>query len=304
MNKLDFFCVGAQKAGTTLLHDILIQHPEIYLPEEKEAHFFDVNELYERGVEYFKTFFKSYSNEKIIGNINPNLQIEDRSLQRIIDCYGNKEVKIIFLLRDPVKRAYSHYLMSKKRGYENQSFLKAIEMESYRLKHPKTHKDYESNELGHFEKNHLGYISRSLYSTKIKLIKSLFPDEHIKIVFFEKFINEKDKTISEILDFLGLDNTTELNTNIKSNPAQKANFFYLSKFLNTSSSLKDILKVVLPEFIRKPIKVFLNKKNMKTLSENEKNLSFSDYSSVNKYFVDDILELERLLEIKIDFWQY
>ena len=51
--KLDFVCIGAQKAGTTTLHDVLKEHPDIYLPPRKEAHFFDVNERYEKGIDYF-----------------------------------------------------------------------------------------------------------------------------------------------------------------------------------------------------------------------------------------------------------
>ena len=59
INKVDFFCIGAQKAGTTTLHDILVQHPQLYLPSKKEAHFFDINERYTKGLDYyFKTFFQ------------------------------------------------------------------------------------------------------------------------------------------------------------------------------------------------------------------------------------------------------
>ena len=49
---INFYCVGAQKAGTTTLHDILIQHPEVYLPETKEAHFFDEDEKYKKGLNW------------------------------------------------------------------------------------------------------------------------------------------------------------------------------------------------------------------------------------------------------------
>ena len=48
IKKQNFFCVGAQKAGTTTLLNILIQHPDIYLPKQKEAHFFDIDERYEK----------------------------------------------------------------------------------------------------------------------------------------------------------------------------------------------------------------------------------------------------------------
>jgi hypothetical protein len=44
--KPDFLGVGAAKVATTSLHDILSQHPQIYLPSAKEIHFFDMDENY------------------------------------------------------------------------------------------------------------------------------------------------------------------------------------------------------------------------------------------------------------------
>ncbi|MFT4684416.1 MAG: hypothetical protein ACI863_001019, partial [Flavobacteriales bacterium] len=65
---INFYCVGAQKAGTTTLHDILNQHPDVFLPKTKEAHFFDNDEKFEKGLEWYEnTFFNESSNEKILG---------------------------------------------------------------------------------------------------------------------------------------------------------------------------------------------------------------------------------------------
>ena len=49
----DFIGVGAAKAGTTTLHDILVQHPDIYLPSFKAAHFFDLDENCEKGEKWY-----------------------------------------------------------------------------------------------------------------------------------------------------------------------------------------------------------------------------------------------------------
>ena len=69
---MNFFCVGAQKAGTTTLHNILIQHSDIYLPKEKEARYFDKEDIYNNGIEwYINTFYSNYSGEKICGSITP-----------------------------------------------------------------------------------------------------------------------------------------------------------------------------------------------------------------------------------------
>ncbi|WP_053970756.1 sulfotransferase [Mangrovimonas sp. ST2L15] len=302
MNKVHFFCIGAQKAGTTLLHDILKQHSEIYLPIEKEAHFFDVNEVYAKGLKYyFETYFKTFNDEKCIGNINPNLQIENRSIDRILDCFG-ADTKIIFLLRDPVKRAFSHYLMSKKRGYEEFDFLDALENEPLRLSSPKYHKDYESEELGHFEKNHFGYISRGQYSGTLKYIYKQFPKDNVRVFIFEEFLANKEIVINEIQEFLGV-NHQELNLDLKSNPAEKAKFLWVSKFLNTPSKIKDFLKQVLPKNLRVVLKQFVYKKNLKLLNDSEKKIPYDRDLIKNRFFVEDINELEKVLGKKIKAWE-
>ena len=301
MIKVDFFCIGAQKAGTTLLHDILIQHPEIYLPQEKEAHFFDVDELYEKGLDYYSSLFSTLSNEKIVGNINPNLQIDNKSIERIIDCYGT-DIKIIFLLRNPVKRAYSHYLMSFKRGYENLDFLSAIKAESKRIENPVEHKGYYTQESGHFEKNHLGYINRGLYAEKVKYLLNTFPKNNVKIILFEDFIKNKEVVLSEILNFLEVDAEIPLKTDLKSNPAQKPKSKTLSRMLNTHSRIKEVLKIVVQRKLLKSLKNFILKKNMSILDEKDKELSLKEYELVKVYFEQDILELEKLLGKSLNNW--
>jgi len=57
MNIPSFVCVGAQKCGTSSLHDILSNHPDICLPNEKEAHFFYDDKSYEKGLDWYEKFF-------------------------------------------------------------------------------------------------------------------------------------------------------------------------------------------------------------------------------------------------------
>jgi len=301
-DRIDFFCLGAQKAGTTLLHDILKQHQDIYLPTEKEAHFFDVNEVYYKGlIYYFSTYFDTYSGEKVIGNINPNLQIEKRSIDRIIDNFGTN-IKVLFLLRNPVNRAYSHYLMSRKRGYEKLGFLEAIKKEPIRISNSVYHKGYESKEKGHFEKNHYGYISRGLYSEMLKYVFEKFPEENVRIYVFEELLADKENTIKDILTFLGIEQQN-LNFDLKSNSGQKAVSFGVSKFLNTPSILKDTLKFFIPKTFRRSLKRYVYNKNLKPLSVSEKKRPYDYLSLKQQFFLEDIKQLEQILGRKIEVWE-
>src|SRR5437868_3900524 len=102
----NFLCVGAQKAGTTTLYEILKQHPDIFLPKKiKETKFFVYEEKFQRGKTWYeKEFFSEVKNEKAFGEIDPAMMFEEKSAQRIFDTLG-KDVKLIFVFRNPVARA-------------------------------------------------------------------------------------------------------------------------------------------------------------------------------------------------------
>ena len=65
--KIDFLIIGAQKSGTTTLYNWLTQHPDIYLPREKENPFFAKNDLFRQGIKYLRPFYRNCRNEKFVG---------------------------------------------------------------------------------------------------------------------------------------------------------------------------------------------------------------------------------------------
>lgn len=303
--KLNFVCIGAQKAGTTSLHDILSQHPSIYLPPNKEAQFFDINERYEKGLNYyFETFFDTYSNQEIIGNINPNLDMNTRSIQRLYDCFG-PELKIIYILRDPTKRAYSHYLMSKSRSFENLSFFDALEKESERLQSKKEHPYYLSKELGHFELNHFAYVYRGLYTRNIEYLFNLFPKDNIKIILFEDFIKDSESYFSEITDFIGVTKKITPQLNQISNAATKSRSHFISRLIYGRTYLKRIFTRLIPATLKRSIKLNLIQLNSKKLTSSEKKLNEEDLKIVyQKYFKEEIDKLEKLLHHDLSSWKH
>ena len=150
----NFFCIGAQKAGTTTLYNLLIQHPQIYLPiNKKELHFFDVEENYNKGTLWYLTkYFSKIKNESAIGEVTPSYCYYPKTPKRIFEQFG-PDIKFIFILRNPVQRAVSLYNMMVSRGVETLPFHEAVEKESLRL---------ETNNT-EFKRN-FSYIDRGYYS--------------------------------------------------------------------------------------------------------------------------------------------
>lgn len=125
MVKPNFLCVGAQKSGTTSLYNILKQHSEVFMPDKKELHFFDWNENFDKSTEWYFQMFQNSLKFNARGEITPNYIYKDNVAQRIFDTLG-KDVKLIFMLRNPADRAFSHYKMRIGRGFEKKLLRKLL----------------------------------------------------------------------------------------------------------------------------------------------------------------------------------
>lgn len=199
----NFICPGAQKSAITTLYDLLRQHPDVYLPDVKELHFFDNEENYSKGISWYeKEFFSEVKGEKVIGDITPIYMYLDYIPQRIYNALG-ENIKFIFMLRNPIDRAYSHYWMSYRRGYEKESFEKAIELEKDRIR------------IGNFEKINFSYVERGFYSNQIKRYIKYFPKKNMKFIIFEDFIKNIPQIMKEIFSFLEIEPICSINYNIK-----------------------------------------------------------------------------------------
>ena len=120
----NFFILGAQKSATSTVHEWLLQHKEISLPIIKETHFFSDIEKYQKGLNWYLNKFDKRNNFK--GEIDPSYLYVEQSILRIKEVYKDFPLKFIILLRKPIERAFSHYLMSKYKGYEDLPFIDAI----------------------------------------------------------------------------------------------------------------------------------------------------------------------------------
>ena len=284
----NFMCLGASKSGTTSLYDILIQHPEIYIPQFKEPHFFDVSENFVNGLEWYKQNYFQKANQKIIADFTPSYFFDSNAPKRIFDALGPK-MKFLVILRNPVDRAYSHYLHSKRDFHESNDFLEALESEEIRLKGYIEKSDYFSY-LRH------SYVKQGLYSKMLdRYLKYYSLDKFLFINFEDEFVKEKDATIKKILSFLNVDESIILNTNFKSNVASKAISKRLKKIMKKKSWYRKIIKYLIPSFTTRQI--LRNKiHKLNNTSFQPKQLSDdSKFRILDKYFKKDIVKLEIIL---------
>jgi len=284
----NFICPGAQKSATTTLHDILIQHPDIYLPQNKETHFFDKDKEYIKGVNFYKNeYYSTVKEEKIIGDITPGYMFFEDSVKRIYNTLGDN-IKIIFMLRNPIERAYSHYWMSYRRTYENQTFERAVELESDRL-----NKNY-------FNKNHFSYIERGYYARQIKRFLEFFPKENMKFIIFNEFINNKNDSVKGILNFLNLNSEVHLSLDKKSNSAFLPRFRIITKILKSSPKIIKKTGKLLPDDIRKKIVNLIEISNKQKFQKPK--IKYETRNKLINIYYEDIIELESIINKDLSFW--
>ena len=140
---LDFLGIGAQKAGTTSLHEYMRTHPQLYLPEAKEQPFFTDDDGYAEGWETFSAVaFHGAPRGRRYGKITPHYLAgpvawhpgtasgEPASAviaRRIAQQFP--DVRLIVMLRDPVERAVSSYWQAAVLGDEPRPLNEALDAE-------------------------------------------------------------------------------------------------------------------------------------------------------------------------------
>ena len=196
----DFVIVGAQKAGTTSLLDLILQHPDIKRPRAKEVHFFDEN--FEKGVTWYHSFFPLNFLGKLTGEASPYYLFHPGVPKRLYDY--KKNIKIIAILRDPVGRAVSHYHHAVRKGFEDLKISEALGCEDERLAG-----DLEKIKKGDFSLSwrykEQSYTRRGLYAEQLERYFDLFPRNQICLLKSEDLFSDPQQEIEKIFEFLGVD---------------------------------------------------------------------------------------------------
>jgi hypothetical protein len=201
-----FIIIGEQKCGTSSLYTYLVRHPNILAPLRKEIHFFDND--YHFGLNMYKANFPTIKEIEqisknngicITGEASPNYLSNPSVPKRVRETLPN--VKLVVILRNPVKRAYSHYQMTKRDGFETLSFEDAIQYEKKCIDEGKIS---WSRQHRIFNETHFPYLMRGLYADNLKRWFELFPKNQILILKNEDLKKNTTETLLNIHEFLGL----------------------------------------------------------------------------------------------------
>lgn len=179
------YIIGAQKAGTTTLAHLVGEHPEVLISQPKEPHFYSFN--WNKGVEWYRSCFHeaqdqifldastSYSMGKVT---NTSTQMADDLVSSRIASL-RPDARFIYVLRNPVERAYSAYWHRVRRGWEKRKFRDAVQVD---------HR----------------YIAASCYVAQIRAFLNHFELDAFHFVNFRDLVDCPEEVTRECLRFLNI----------------------------------------------------------------------------------------------------
>jgi len=300
--KIDFLGIGAPRCGSTWIAECLFEHPEIIFPNkssgetlhhlDKEMNFFSEalfrrsysqKERYKKGINWYLNQFDWSNPSQKRGEYSVGYFADKKAAARIEKHFP--DVKIIAVLRNPVKMVHSAYY-----------HLKA-------LVHTRVPKDFDSAvQKGEYNKLRLPW---GLYAKNLERYYRRFPKENIHIVLLDDIKNNPQNVIENLYTFLKVDNTFQpTSLKRKKNTAVRTRFKFLKiggyHLLKILENLK--MKGTHNKLGRNRLLYSIYRK-INLVSYKYPFLEGETKKILKNYFRNDIEKLEKLIQRDLSIWK-
>ncbi|AFZ34043.1 sulfotransferase [Stanieria cyanosphaera PCC 7437] len=287
----NFLIIGIQKAGTTSIYNYLQEHPQIYMSPVKETNFFEKNweslpveERNKKGIITFDDYcqlFTDVQDEIAIGEASPNYLFHYQSSAPKIKQYL-PNAKLIAILRNPVERAYSDYLMHIRDAIGSRPLSEQIKYSA--------HKSF--------------IIRKGFYYEPLKFYYDQFSPEQIKVFLYEDFCKQPQEIMQEMYRYLDVDDTFCPDVSKKAQVAKVPKNQTINNLLQRQNPLRTLvansLKIIVPLETRQKLRDSLV--NFNSVDKKQAPLSEEDRKQLIKIYQEDILKLQDLLQKDLSMW--
>lgn len=290
-----FLMAGVQKAGTSSIYKYLEQHPQVCLGTVKEPDFLQ-SELTPEKIASKPTYYEKrafrYSYEKYLENFSEctdKLAIGDGSVNCLFHYQTSipriqeyiPDAKIFVVLRHPIERAFSDYLMHLRDAIDSQQTLPLAQQSpsSFQLR-------------------------KGLYYESVKCFQETFGQEKFRVYLYDDFCQDSSKMIKSIYEFIGVSIDFEADTSQKYQSAAIPKNPLVNRLLRKDNPLKtafnSTIGAILPQEKRQEIRSWLISKNSQ--SKESISLSPEDRQVLLNYYREDILKLQDYLDRDLSAW--
>ena len=307
---LNFFVIGAAKAGTTTVFERLNARSDVYLSPLKEPNFYssdidtskfssefqantrlDLSDYFSQSPlpilqvgfvrdssEYASLFEPAPASALLLGECSTSYLFSQAAPAALASEHPN--ARILIMLRNPIDRLYSHYMMARKYGFTSLPLREAVEKD---LAHPSP--GWGASEL---------FVQLGLYSQQIARWRAHFPDAQIKIMLTEDL--RMPEKWQGLLEWLNLPQTKTQHNKSDANTGGLARFEKLNRFL-TSHGLKHKLGNLIPAGLKKKLVAwYYNSDALPKMTSEER-----EY--VTELYAEEIATLQRELKLEVGHWK-
>jgi hypothetical protein len=197
----NLFIIGAMKAGTSSLHEYLHQHPQIYMSRFKEPQYFaphstrwgqkwgQGNPYPEPGMDWYLRLFADAGAVQYAGESSVSYSARPwmEDCEKRIYAF-NPHARFIYILRDPIERAISHYWHNLREGREDSALLTAVKHDQH------------------------GYLARSWYSMQLRPYLDTFGSDRVHVLTLEELNENAESEFRKLFRWLGVDPNVTIST--------------------------------------------------------------------------------------------
>lgn len=188
-----FLCIGGQRCGTTWLHRVLDQIPNVHVCQSKETDFFYANILRQDVASYETNFDPPVGQEPcaIRGELSPNYcMLKPPSIELIRQLYP--ELRLILIIRYPVERTLSQTWLDL-RHMNGQAKTQLLSLSEY-LRHVERQRTKRRND----------------YARVIRDWRAVFGAEALHVELYDDLCIDPAAFLRRVLRHLGADDTVTL----------------------------------------------------------------------------------------------
>ncbi len=183
----DFVVAGAAKGGTTSLFYYLQPHPQVWMPANKELHFFSNH--FDRGPEWLRAQFAGAGADQIVGEMTPEYLEHPHAVERMATLIP--AAKIVVILRHPVERAYSHYQMQRAKFSVEDPFTRILDLE-------------EQGGARAVPLPHAAYLRGGRYHEHIQRLLQHYPRSALLVLLMDDLEGDPATTYRQLCAHLGI----------------------------------------------------------------------------------------------------
>ncbi|MFQ5571826.1 MAG: sulfotransferase [Rhodothermales bacterium] len=297
MNNLpNFLVIGVAKSGTTALYHHLQAHPEVYMSPVKEPNFFSYEgqtpELAFKPdatitrLEDYYALFEGARGEKAIGEASPRYFHSPVAPARIRTRIP--DARLIALLRHPVERAFSQYMMMLNAGaYPYRPFEQVFREKARSVE------TWDQEPLACYG------FKLSFYYDSLKRYFDCFSRDQIRIYLFEEYVSDPRSLLSDLFRFLDVDTEFVPDLQARFNPTHGVpKSMWLQQTVMRPNWLKTMAQSMVPTRVRKKVSAAI----LRTLRTSKPVLDDEVRRKFAMIYRDDILKVQDLLGRDLSVW--